>query len=196
MRRREVATIGGGSFNVASANFSTVPGGAFNVAAGESSFAAGTRAKANHNNSFVWGDSTPADVLSTGNDQFVIRAKGGIRLPGAGENQPGNSAKASGTNMFTHVVPTTGPCNNTGPFGLSRTAIDHPLTNGKPDAILVVTPSLGALSAGAPGYNKPVFVFYDDGTGFCPVSRWVIYNPNGDQNMLAGMKFNVFVINP
>jgi hypothetical protein len=191
------ATVGGGFGNVASGEASTVPGGNGNTAAGDFSFAAGRAAKANHHGAFVWGDNTPASVTSTGVNQFVIRANGGIRLPGAGENEPANPAKQSGTNMFTHVVPATGPCNNTGPFGASRTAIDHPLTNDKADAILVVTPSFGALSAGAPGYSKPVVVFYDDtGSGFCPVGRWVIANPNGDQNMLAGMKFNVMVINP
>ena len=191
------AAVGGGDSNVASGFFSTIPGGANNLAAGQFSFAAGASAKANHDGAFVWGDNISTETASTGNNQFVIRATGGIRLPGAGENQPGNAAKASGTNMFTHVVPTTGPCNNTGPFGLSRTAIDHPLTNGKADAILVVTANFGSQSAGGPGYTKPVVVFYDDaGTGFCTAGRWVIANPNGDQNMVAGMKFNVFVINP
>ncbi len=190
------AVVSGGADNIASGDYSTIAGGVTNRAVGLSSFAAGTRAKANHDHAFVWGSELFSDTTSTGPKQFVIQANGGIRLPGAGENQPGNAAKQSGTNMFTHVVPASGPCNSTGPFGLSRTAIDHPLTNDKPDAILVVTPSFGALSAGAPGYNKPVVVFYDDGAGFCPVNRWVISNPNGDLNMVAGMKFNVFVINP
>jgi len=189
--------VSGGADNIASGDYATIPGGSANRAVGQDSFAAGTSAKANHDYAFVWGSELLSDTTSTGPKQFVIRASGGIRLPGAGENQPGNSAKQSGTNMFTHVVPATGPCNSTGPFGRSRTAIDHPLTNDKPGAILVVTPSFGALSAGAPGYNKPVVVFYDDtGSGFCPVGRWVISNPNGDQDMAAGMKFNVFVLNP
>jgi hypothetical protein len=191
------AVVSGGEGNDASGAISTIAGGSLNVAAGSLSFAAGTKAKANHDYSFVWGSEPSANTTSTGPKQFVIRANGGIRLPGAGENEPANPAKQSGTNMFTHVVPASGPCTNTGPFGASRTAIDHPLTNDKADAILMVTPSSGALSAGAPGYSKPVVVFYDDtGSGFCPVGRWVIANPNGDQNMLAGMKFNVFVINP
>ena len=42
------------------------------------SFAAGRRAKANHPGSFVWGDSTDADVASTANDQFLVRAAGGV----------------------------------------------------------------------------------------------------------------------
>jgi hypothetical protein len=191
------AVVSGGVNNVASGSTSTIPGGSSNRTVGQFSFAAGISAKANHDFAFVWGSEDFTETTSTGPKQFVISASGGIRLPGAGENQPGNAAKQSGTNMFTHVVPASGPCNNTGPFGLSRTAIDHPLTNGKADAILVVTPSFGALSAGAPGYTKPVVVFYDDtGSGFCPVGRWVISNPNGDQDMAAGMKFNVMVINP
>jgi hypothetical protein len=42
------------------------------------SFAAGRQAKANHNGAFVWGDSTAADVASTGNGQFIVRASGGV----------------------------------------------------------------------------------------------------------------------
>ena len=190
------STVSGGDANTASGQNSAIAGGFANTAAGKVSFAAGAFAKANHDFSFVWGGDGFAETLTTGVNQFVIRADGGIRLPGAGENEPNNSAKRSGTNMFTHVVPASGPCNNTEPFGLSRTAIDHPLTNGKADAILVVTANFGVQSAGAPAYNKLVVVFYDDGAGFCPTNRWVIANPNGDQNMVAGMKFNVFVINP
>lgn len=191
-------TVGGGSSNTASGTGSTVPGGRQNTAAGDFSFAAGLNAQANHNGAFVWGDNTAGSfATSTGVNQFVIRANGGIRLPGAGENQPGNPAKQSGTNMFTHVVPASGPCNSTGPFGASRTAIDHPLTNNQPGAILVVTPNLGVRSAGGLTYSRPVSVFYDDdGLGFCGAGRWVIFDPTGSDPMPAGLKFNVLVLNP
>src|SRR5262249_40794959 len=56
-----------------------------NTAQGQWSFAAGYRAKANHNGTFVWADSTQADFASTGNDQFLIRATGGV---GIGINNP------------------------------------------------------------------------------------------------------------
>ena len=188
-------TVGGGVDNVASGARSTVPGGAENRAAGDYSFAAGRLAKADHTGAFVWGDNTAADVLSTGSDQFVIRAKGGIRLPGAGENQPGTPAKASGTNMFTHVVPTSGPCESTG-VASQRTGIDHPLTNGKPDAILVVT-SLGSVTGGASVFPEPVAVYYEPTAqpGGCPTNRWVIFSL-GSTTMTVGQRFNVFVINP
>jgi hypothetical protein len=72
------ATIGGGTQNTASGVAATIPGGNSNTASGTSSFAAGSRANAIHNGAFVWGDSTPADIASTGNDQFIVRANGGV----------------------------------------------------------------------------------------------------------------------
>ena len=74
------ATVGGGGANIASAKFATVPGGNQNTAAGDYSFAAGYRAKANHQGAFVWGDSTDADIASTAADQFLVRASGGVTL--------------------------------------------------------------------------------------------------------------------
>ncbi len=74
------ASIGGGDSNVASGSKSTVPGGSSNRAGGENSFAAGHRAKADGDGSFVWADSTDADYADTGANQFKVRATGGIRL--------------------------------------------------------------------------------------------------------------------
>ncbi len=90
------AAVGGGDSHLASGNFSavaggwkdtasgfnsTVPGGFGNKASGNYSFAAGRRAKAGHLGSFVWADSsTDADFASTGNNQFVIRAAGGVGI--------------------------------------------------------------------------------------------------------------------
>jgi len=74
------ATVGGGQSNTASGGNATVPGGTSNTAGGSNSFAAGTRAKALNTGSFVWGDSTNADVTSTANDQMTIRASGGVAL--------------------------------------------------------------------------------------------------------------------
>jgi len=72
------STVGGGQSNTASGDFATVPGGLSNVALGAYSLAAGRRAKANDNGSFVWGDSTDADVSSTGANTFTARASGGV----------------------------------------------------------------------------------------------------------------------
>lgn len=77
---RQGATVGGGGGNTASGFYATIPGGSDNIAEGSFSFAAGKRAKANHDGAFVWGDSQDADVASTKTNQLVIRARGGVFL--------------------------------------------------------------------------------------------------------------------
>lgn len=72
------ATVGGGKSVSAAGAYGTVPGGAGNAASGDFSFAAGDRARANHQGAFVWADSTNADINSSGNDQFIVRANGGM----------------------------------------------------------------------------------------------------------------------
>jgi hypothetical protein len=74
------ATVGGGSGNTASGQSATVPGGSQSTAAGVLSLAAGTRAKANHDGSFVWADFQSADMASSANNQFIARASGGFFL--------------------------------------------------------------------------------------------------------------------
>ena len=87
------ATVGGGYGNNATAAWATVPGGNSNTANGTYSFAAGRQAKALHVGAFVWGDSTNADFESTGEDQFLIRAAGGV---GIGTNSPGEQLHVAG----------------------------------------------------------------------------------------------------
>jgi hypothetical protein len=72
------ATVGGGWSNTASGYAAAVPGGRDNTAWGNYSFAAGYRAKANHQGAFVWADSTDADLASTADNQFAVRATGGV----------------------------------------------------------------------------------------------------------------------
>ena len=74
------ATVGGGYTNTASGSSATVPGGVFNTAQGDYSFAAGRRAKANHNGSFVFADSKDFDFASVTDDTFRVRATGGMRV--------------------------------------------------------------------------------------------------------------------
>lgn len=72
--------IGGGFGNLASATYSTVPGGRSNTAAAIYSMAAGRRAQANHDGSFVWADGTNAAFASDTANQFNVRASGGTRI--------------------------------------------------------------------------------------------------------------------
>lgn len=74
------SSIGGGSGNTISGTWATIPGGYHNTATGDFSFAAGRQALASHLGAFVWSDSTEADFTSTGNNQFLIRATGGVGI--------------------------------------------------------------------------------------------------------------------
>lgn len=90
------ATIAGGEHNtvLAGATYSTIPGGRSNVVAGVTSFAAGNRAKANHHNAFVWASGEESDFASTGPNQFLIRAPGGV---GINKNNPATALDVNGT---------------------------------------------------------------------------------------------------
>ncbi len=98
-------TISGGSQNsiqsseLAPANFAVIPGGYGNTASGQYSFAAGFQAGALHDGDFVWADSQSSPFQSTANDQFLVRAAGGV---GIGLNHPlGVLSVATGTATTT-----------------------------------------------------------------------------------------------
>jgi len=94
------SSIGGGDRNTASGSASRVGGGVLNCAGAWQSWAGGTRAKVRpgtlsgvpgsacngidvssldgDDGTFVWADSEDADFVSTGADQFLVRADGGF----------------------------------------------------------------------------------------------------------------------
>src|SRR6185295_4584890 len=98
---QQYATVSGGFANTSSGTYAAIPGGFFNVAAGRSSFAAGRKAKANHDGSFVFGDSSDFNVNSFGSDTFTVRSVGGARfisaIDGSGNATAGVSLPAGGT---------------------------------------------------------------------------------------------------
>lgn len=96
------ATIGGGYLNQATNNFATVPGGAGNTAGGQFSFAAGHDAKALHDGAFVWADSPAGGFASTADNQFLIRAAGGV---GIGTATPATALQVIGTVTATAFNP-------------------------------------------------------------------------------------------
>lgn len=73
-------TAGGGFFNTVSGTAATVPGGFMNRAEGLYSFAAGRRAQATHDGTFVWADSSDHPFLSNFADQFSVRSTAGARF--------------------------------------------------------------------------------------------------------------------
>ncbi len=87
------ATVSGGQFNTADGDYGVVPGGQSNSADAPNSYAAGHRAKAVNGGSFVWADQTDEDFTSTADDQFIIRAAGGV---GIGTNTPTGQLEVAG----------------------------------------------------------------------------------------------------
>ena len=95
------STVAGGIANTASGNYSTIPGGRWSLASGSFSFAAGSRAKAVHNGAFVWADQTNVDFSSTAEDQFLIRASGGV---GIGTDNPSEALHVVGNICYTGSI--------------------------------------------------------------------------------------------
>ena len=92
----ERSTVTGGAFNIAGGFRSTVPGGEINDAGGDYSFAAGRRAdvrdaaqagetgictsgiNCGDEGTFMWADAQAGSIVSTGPNQFLVRAQGGL----------------------------------------------------------------------------------------------------------------------
>ena len=74
------STVSGGASNLARGSYSAIPGGKGNFAAGSYSLAAGNSAEALDDGAFVWADNSPGFFHSTGSNQFLIRATGGVGI--------------------------------------------------------------------------------------------------------------------
>jgi hypothetical protein len=74
------AAIGGGELDTADGAWATIPGGRKNVASGKYSLAAGRRAKALHDGSFIWADSMDSDFSSISANEFAVGAAMGLRV--------------------------------------------------------------------------------------------------------------------
>lgn len=123
------------------------------------------------------------EVNGQGGTALAI-TNGAIRVTGAGVG--------TSTAAFIHVRL---PANTCG--GQVYSVIDHPLTNGDPNAILIVT-ARGVDGTTTFPSNAPLFVYYFP-AGFqppgCPefANRWLIVSINAPKN---GDQYNVLVIKP
>ena len=93
--RGDNSSISGGIGNEAIGSYATIPGGYFNLAYGIGSFAGGVRALANHSGTFVWADNHDAYFASSAENQFSIRAFGGMVFDANG-SMPLYTAATSG----------------------------------------------------------------------------------------------------
>jgi hypothetical protein len=189
--RSDSAVVGGGWSNRADGIAATIPGGSNNVASGSTSLAAGNRAQALHDGSFVWSDSQNADFSSTANNQFAVRAQNGVMIEGTtttldlrgnGAIRVAGAGLASPGPVFIHRATVA---NTSGHI----TTIDNPLANGDPNAILLVTHNYSADTSSTPYEPNIVGVWYNG-------SRWTIYHEDTSVAMPAGRAFNVMLIKP
>ena len=135
------SAVGGGSGNTASSNGSTVSGGLSNCAGGELSWAGGFRAKVRPGSfsgsagtgclgvaqdgqqgdrgTFVWADSQFADFVSTGTNQFLVRASNGL---GLNTNSPTPSHLTIGKNDGSNNILALGFSGNVTRWRIGGTA--------------------------------------------------------------------------
>lgn len=182
------ASVLGGALNTASGNTSVTVGGASSCAGARSSLAAGYRAKVRpglnsgaagvgcsgievagadgDQGTFVWADYRFEDFVSTGSDQFLIRAQGGV---GIGTNAPQNqlhvveSIDEVGT-APNHVVQFENPATGVSPDVL---ALKVGTTNPGPSVNYISFLHGGASSAGSiEGNGAGGVVFAGPGNDF------------------------------
>ena len=132
------SSIGGGITNSALGFGATIPGGESCEANGRYSFATGLRAHAEHDGAFVWADyqSQEPDFVSTSENQFLIRASGGV---GIGTNSPNAHLEVVGTNAISPPADDSGVL-SVGDSDSSHIAIDTDeiqrfSTNGTPGVL-------------------------------------------------------------
>lgn len=91
------STVSGGVTNTASGLQSTVSGGRYNKAGGSLSWAGGRNMQLSSSacNTFVWGYSTTAQTINTGN-AFLIFPVGTSGKVGIGTTEPGAKLEVSG----------------------------------------------------------------------------------------------------
>ena len=96
---------------------------------------------------------------------------------------------------FNVFIPTAGPGvgvfvhTATGGSG-NQTYINNPMTNGNPNAIVVVTPNWNPGGIGGVYANFPIGVYYNN-----TARKWAIFNQNGiSSSMPANAAFNVYVV--
>ena len=136
------------------------------------------------------GVATRAGVVAQGAVPLGIALRidsGGIQVTGAGI---GTNTPVSTVRVVTGTVG-----NNVNPFICAGNCvvIDNPLTNGRPDAIVIVTLNFSPAGVSNGIYDEhPISVWYDTVGGR---NTWEIIHLDGSL-MLNGAAYNVLVVNP
>lgn len=172
----DYSAVGGGYRNRATTTFATVPGGLFNVASGEYSFAAGNTAQALHQGAFVWADSEGTPFASTTNDQFLIRAQGGV---GIGATNPIGGAAL--TIRYPQGAPTNSMPSQDNGLGIgqySTSGYKWLQSYGGPLTLNPLGNNVGINT------TNPAHLF-QVGNAYCDGNQWY---PSSDRNVKSGFE--------
>lgn len=148
-------TISGGYSNIASGLYSTIPGGFANTASGDYSFAAGSKSQATHQGAMVLADSLGFNFASTANNQFSLRAAGGVRLVTA--------VDGSGAAIKTFSIASTGDVNVSGDLDVAgvMTIGNRPAATGQ-ESLKIIR---GSVNSGGTIFVGSGFSVTKNGTG-------------------------------
>jgi hypothetical protein len=134
--------------------------------------------------SSVNGSGVSANSSATGTALNILQ--GGIKVTGAGVD--------TDTAVFIHQAH-TGAGGNMCPTLPNTTAIDNPLINGDPNAILIITINGGTMGSLNTPTNPWMAVSYDTNNMCGFGQRWLIANLNYTA-IPNNAKFNVLVVKP
>jgi hypothetical protein len=180
-------TVGGGQGNFTYGEGATIPGGQNNQAYGVNSFAAGFKAQALHDGAFVWSDNSTNTLFpSSGSNQFLIRATGGV---GINTNNPNGSAlNVNGTVTAGNFVGSgAGLTGVTTTLAAGTISPPEVLTGGNitavPNTIYFATNTLESS-----GINLPASANVGDTVQINGTADWVVFYPPGqfDWTVQAG----------
>jgi hypothetical protein len=162
------------------------------TASGDWTFAIGRKANAANDGSFVWADSTDATFSSTANDQFLIRATGGV---GIGTFEPQTELHVEGDLKVTGTIEGASPVKVigglnllTGNLGVNDSDPDSPLTvNGTIEIDMGVAASPTGMYHLFPTINNDIAFGRLDKTFYFGYGTNNLYM---DANSVNRMQFN------